>query len=185
MLGSWWLVYLSQQSTSQSVLCWLSVALTVNPHIHYMKQLKHRYCRCRPLIVTFVYYEFGTLSCATKLMKVPHFCTNYCRDWNCSPMISPGDIWTLITWHLSFWGCKRHQAARPDSLVLLCSAMKSARLRWNETFCYGPRKLKWDELAASFSRRLASCACCPYNNKYLWAFLRVTPPSCVAQPGVC
>ena len=34
---------------------WLSVALTVNPHIHYMKQLKHRYCRCRPLVVTFVY----------------------------------------------------------------------------------------------------------------------------------
>ena len=30
----------------------------------------------------------------------------------------------LISWHLSFWGCKRHQAARPDSLVLLCSAMK-------------------------------------------------------------
>ena len=27
----------------------------VNPHIHYMKQLKHRYCRCRPLVVTFVY----------------------------------------------------------------------------------------------------------------------------------
>ena len=34
-----------------------------------------------------------------------------------------------------------------------------------------------DELAASFSRRLASCACCPYDNKYLSAFLRpVTPP---------
>ena len=48
-------------------LCWLSVTLTVNPHIHHMKQLKHRYCRCRPLVVTFVYYEFGTLSCATKL----------------------------------------------------------------------------------------------------------------------
>ena len=29
-------------------LCRLSVALTVNPHIHYMKELKHRYCRCRP-----------------------------------------------------------------------------------------------------------------------------------------
>ena len=39
-------------------------------------------------------------------------------------MISSGDIWTLIGWHLSFWGCKRHQAARPDSLVLLCSAIK-------------------------------------------------------------
>ena len=49
-----------------------------------MKQLKHRYCRCRTLAVTFVYYEFGTLSCATKLTKVPHFCTNCCRDWNCS-----------------------------------------------------------------------------------------------------
>ena len=32
----------------------------VNPHIHHMNQLKHRYCRCRPLVVTFVYYEFGT-----------------------------------------------------------------------------------------------------------------------------
>ena len=54
--------------------------------------------------MTFVYYEFGTLSCATKLTKVPHFCTNYCRDWNCSPVMSPGDIWTLIGWHLSFLG---------------------------------------------------------------------------------
>ena len=35
---------------------------------------------------------------------------------------------------------------------------------------------KRDELAASFSRRLASCACCLYDNKYLSAFLRVTPP---------
>ena len=61
---------------------------------------------CKTLVVTFVYYEFGTLSCVTKLTKVPHFCTNYCRDWNCSPVISPGDIWTLIGWHLSIWGCK-------------------------------------------------------------------------------
>ena len=30
-------------------------------------------------------------------------------------MISPDDIWALISWYLSFWGCKRHQAARPDS----------------------------------------------------------------------
>ena len=88
-----------------------------------MKQLKHRYCRCRPLVVTFVCYEFSTLSCATKLAKVPHFCEKYCRDWKCSPAISPGDICSLISWHPSFWGCKRHQAARPDSLVLLCSAM--------------------------------------------------------------
>ena len=115
-------------------LCWLSVALTVNPHIHYMKQLKHRYCHCRPLVVTFVYYEYGPLSCATKLTKVPHFCTDYCRDWNYSPVISPGDIWTLISWHLSFWGCKRHQAARPDSLVLLCSAMKKGFL-WLLCWC--------------------------------------------------
>ena len=43
---------------------WLSIALAVNPPppIHYMKQLKHRYYRCRPLIVTFVYCEFGTLN---------------------------------------------------------------------------------------------------------------------------
>ena len=84
------------------------------PHsLHETTQ--HRYCRCRPLVVTFFCYEFGTLSCAARLAKVPHFCTNYCRDWNCSPVFSPCDIWTLIGWHLSFWGCKRHQAARPDS----------------------------------------------------------------------
>ena len=40
-------------------------------------------------------------------------------------MISHGDICNLISWHLSFLGCKRHQAARPDCLVLLCSAMKT------------------------------------------------------------
>ena len=57
---------------------------SVNPHIHYMKQLKHRYCHCRPLVATHVYnefyYEFSTLSCAAKLDKVPHFCTKYSRD---------------------------------------------------------------------------------------------------------
>ena len=37
------------------------------PNCHYMKQFKLRYCRCRPLVVPFVYYEFGTLSCAIKL----------------------------------------------------------------------------------------------------------------------
>ena len=61
-------------------LCLLSITLTVNPHIHHMKQLKHRYCCCRPLVVTFVYYPFGTLSCATKLEKVPLFCTKYSID---------------------------------------------------------------------------------------------------------
>ena len=30
-----------------------------HPHIHYMKQLKHRYCRCRPVIVTFVYCTYA------------------------------------------------------------------------------------------------------------------------------
>ena len=45
-------------------------------------------------------------------------------------MISPGDTCYLIGWHLSFWGCKRHQAARPDSLVLLCSAMKKEQQLW-------------------------------------------------------
>ena len=70
---------------------------------------QHRYCRCRPLVVTFVYHEFGTLSCATKLAKVTHFWTNYCRDWKCSPVISPGDICSLISWRLSFWGCKRQE----------------------------------------------------------------------------
>ena len=112
----------------------------VNPHIRYMKQLKHRYCRCRPLVVTFVYYECGTLSCATKLAKVPLFCTNYCRDWKCSPVISPGDICSLIGWHLSFWGCKRRQAARPDSLVLLCSAMKKGNRP--TTLVYNDQKTK-------------------------------------------
>ena len=70
-------------------------------------QLKHRYCSCRPKVVTFVYYEFSTLSCATKLEKVPHFCTKYSRDWKCSPVIFPDNIWALTSWYLSFWGCKR------------------------------------------------------------------------------
>ena len=101
------LIHLTAAERCSFPLCWLSVvALTVNRHIHYMKQLKHRYCCCRPLVVTFVYHEFGTLCCATKLAKVPHFCTNYCSDWKCSPVISSGDICSLISWHLSFWGCK-------------------------------------------------------------------------------
>ena len=57
----------------------------VNPHIHYMKQLNIvRYCRCRPLVVTFVYCEFGTLSCATKLEKVPPFVPNILETENVS-----------------------------------------------------------------------------------------------------
>ena len=98
-------------------LCWLSIALTVNPHIHYMKQLKHRYCCCGPLVVTFVCYEFGTLSCATKLEEVPHFWTKYSRDWKCSSVISPDDIWALICWHLSFWGCKGLLVSLYDNLT--------------------------------------------------------------------
>ena len=35
----------------------------VNPHVHYMKRLKHRYCRCRPLVVTFVYYTCNRVYC--------------------------------------------------------------------------------------------------------------------------
>ena len=59
----------------------------VNPHIHYMKQFKRRYCRCRPLVVTFVYYEFGTLSCAIKLTKVPHCAeTENVHQW--SPLVT-------------------------------------------------------------------------------------------------
>ena len=118
--------------------------LTVN--IHYMKELKHKYCHCWPLVVTFVYYEFGTLSCATKLEKVPHFCTKYSRDWKCSPVISPDDIWALISWYLSFWGCKRHQTARQDSLVLLCSTMKKGNwptilsLACSDKFWYAEKK---------------------------------------------
>ena len=34
----------------------------VNPHIHYMKQLKHRYCCCRPLVVAFVYYALTSIN---------------------------------------------------------------------------------------------------------------------------
>ena len=40
------------------------------PHIHQMKQLKHRYCRRRPPLVTFASYDFSTLSCATKLVNM-------------------------------------------------------------------------------------------------------------------
>ena len=47
----------------------------------FIKWNKHRNSCCRPLVVTFLYYAFGTLSCATKLKKVPHISTNYCRDW--------------------------------------------------------------------------------------------------------
>ena len=62
--------------------------LTVN--IHYMKELKHKYCRCWPLVVTFVYYEFGTLSCATKLEKVPQY--SRLKMFTCD----------LLWWHMSF-----------------------------------------------------------------------------------
>ena len=84
---------------------WVS-SYPVNHSIHCVKELKHKYCHCWPLVATFVYYEFSTLSCATKLEKVPHFCTKYSRDWKCSRVISSDDIWALISWHLSFWGCK-------------------------------------------------------------------------------
>ena len=80
----------------KNYLCWLSVTLSTPTFITWNK---HRYCRCRPPVVTFVYCEFGTLSCATKLEKVPHFCTKYSRDWQCSPVISPDDIGALISWH--------------------------------------------------------------------------------------
>ena len=33
------------------------------------EQLKHRYYRCRPLVVTFVYYEFGTLRLCNQINK--------------------------------------------------------------------------------------------------------------------
>ena len=75
---------------------------------HSLHETTQRYCRCRALVVTFVYYEFGTLSCATKLAKVPHTFVQIIADWKCSPVISPGDICPLISWYLSFWGCKRH-----------------------------------------------------------------------------
>ena len=77
-------------------LCWLSgVALTVNPHIHYIKQLKHRYCRCRPLVVTFVCYEFGRPH--TKKKGTTQFVPNIpeTEDVQCSH----GD---LPWWHMSF-----------------------------------------------------------------------------------
>ena len=70
-------------------LWWLSVTLSTTTYIAWKK---HKYCRCRPLIVTLVYYEFSTLICATKLERVPHFCTKYSRDWKCSPVISSDDI---------------------------------------------------------------------------------------------
>ena len=118
-------------------LCWLSVALTVNPHIHYTKQLKHRYCCCRPLVVTFVCYEFGTLSCATKLEKGPHFWTKYSRDWKCSSVISPDDIWALICWHLSFWGCKGLLVSLYDNLTWPSEAVPFLQHR-RASFCTFP-----------------------------------------------
>jgi len=90
-------------------LRWLSVALSA---IHHVKQLKHRYCCCRPPIVTFIYYEFSALSCATKLEKVPHFCTKYSRER--LKKFTPADIWALISWHLSFWGCKHQEHKDPQ-----------------------------------------------------------------------
>ena len=102
----------------QLMLFMLAEHRLINPHIYYMKQLKHKYCCCRWLVVTFVYYEFGTLSCATNLEKVPPFVPNIPETENV-PQWSPLMTWALISWHLSFWGCKCHQAARPDSLVLL------------------------------------------------------------------
>ena len=52
------------------------LAQTINPYIHYMKQLKQKYCHCRPLLVTFAYNEFSTLSCVTKLEKYHTFVPN-------------------------------------------------------------------------------------------------------------
>ena len=147
----------------QMFLCWL----TVNPHIHYMKELKNRYCHCWPLVVTFVYYEFGTLRSATKLEKVPHFCTKYSRDWKCSPVISPDDIWTLISWYLSFWGCKCHQTARQDSLVLLCSAMKKGNrstivsLAYSNKFWYAEKKQR-KQLRKKKKKKTAPLKCCQF-----------------------
>ena len=51
-----------------------------------MKQLKHRYCRCRLPVVTFVYYEFSTLSCATKLGSV-RLCCLMSSDVGCMSMV--------------------------------------------------------------------------------------------------
>ena len=82
---------------------------------------QHRYCRCRPLVVIFVYYAFGTLSCVTELEKVPHFCTNYSRDWKCSPVISPDDIWALIGWHFHF-GAVNATKQQDQTLWCYCAA---------------------------------------------------------------
>ena len=71
------LVLLSLLTSIQLLSFILAEHHPVNSHIHYMKQLKHRYCRCRPLVVPFFFhYEFSTLSCATKLEKVPPFVPN-------------------------------------------------------------------------------------------------------------
>ena len=55
----------SSEGVNQKRVNWMRVALTVKPHIHHLKQLKHRYCCHRLPVVTFVYDEFGTVSCAT------------------------------------------------------------------------------------------------------------------------
>ena len=112
----------------QLMLFMLAEHHLINPHIHYMK---HKYCCCRWLVVTFVYYEFGTLSCATNLEKVPPFVPNIPETENV-PQWSPQTTWALISCHLSFWGFHFHlgvfilglsfyfifhQAARPDSVI--------------------------------------------------------------------
>ena len=80
---------------------------------------------------------FSTLSWTTKLEKVPHFCAKYSRGWKCWPVISPDAICVLISWHLSFWGCKCHQAARHYCLstfdITVCILWQQSR----QTFFVG------------------------------------------------
>ena len=85
------------------------IALSTPKFIH--ETTRHGYCRCRPLVVTFVCYEFGRLSCTTKLEKEPHFVPNIPETKNVPEWcpLSPDDVWALISWHLSFSGCKRQE----------------------------------------------------------------------------
>ena len=74
------------------ILCWLSHR-PFNLHIHYRKQLKHKYCRCRPLVVTFVYYEFSTLlKLCNQSRESTTLLLQISRDWKCPPVISPDDM---------------------------------------------------------------------------------------------
>ena len=114
-------------------LCWMSVTLSTPTFITWNK---HRYCRCRPLFVTFVYCEFSTLSCATKLEKVPHFCTKYSKL-------------TVFTSYLPWWHKSFNQLA-PFFELFFSVALKE-QFHWIEN--------EWNRFSFffSFARGIKRC----------------------------